>query len=478
MGTLFRPPDPKQIGLFNAAREILQTFKEQRAHDRLGQYKPYPAQREFHAAGSWARERLLISGNQTGKSFALCAELAIHLTGAYPAWWTGKRFTYPIRTWAGSVTSELLRDSIQAKLLGPRGDRGSGFIPRRCIPFDNIRSARGLPDLVDTLYVNGVHGVSSCNFKSYEKGRQKWQAESVDIIVFDEEPPLAIYTEALARISAARGIILCGLTPLLGMSKVVMRYLQEEAADRHTTRMTIADAEHFSLEERLRVIESYPEHERAARADGIPFMGSGQVYPVAESALRVDPFELPKFWPRIAGIDFGWEHPTAVCWLAHDTENDCVYVTNVYSVSKQIPAIHASAIRKRGDWIPLAWPKDGLSAEKGTGKSVAPLYVDEQVNMLGVHAAFEDGGVSVEAGVMEVLERMKTGRLKVFSTCPEWFTEFRAYHRKEGLIVPLYNDILDAMRYAIMMLRFAEVKLEARPREKRRFNQAPSSLVY
>jgi phage terminase large subunit-like protein len=475
VGTLI---NPQQIGLFQQAKHVLETFREQRAHDKLGQYAPYPAQREFHAVGSWARERLLISGNQTGKSYALCAELAIHLTGAYPEWWTGKRFTHPIRAWAGSVTSELLRDSIQAKLLGPRGDMGSGFIPRRCIPFDNIRSARGLPDLVDTLYVNGVNGVSSCNFKSYEKGRQKWQAESVDIIVFDEEPPLAIYTEALARISAARGIILCGLTPLLGMSRVVMRYLQESAETRHTTRMTIADAEHFTLEERLRVIESYPEHERAARADGVPFMGSGQVYPVAESAIRVEPFEIPKHWARIAGIDFGWEHPTALCWLAHDRENDCVYITDVYSVSKTIPAIHASAIRRHGEWIPIAWPRDGLSSEKGTGRSVASLYQDEGVNMLGVHAAFEDGGVSLEAGVMEVLERMRTGRLKVFSTATSWFSEFRAYHRKEGLIVPLYNDVLDAMRYAVMMLRFAEVKPEHRPRENRRFNQAPSSLVY
>jgi hypothetical protein len=35
--------------------------------------------------------------------------------------------------------------------------------------------------------------------------------------------------------------------------------------------------------------------------------------------------------------------------------------------------------------------------------------------MLAEHATHEDGGNGVEAGVMEMLDRMQTGRLKVFS---------------------------------------------------------------
>jgi hypothetical protein len=34
--------------------------------------------------------------------------------------------------------------------------------------------------------------------------------------------------------------------------------------------------------------------------------------------------------------------------------------------------------------------------------------------MLHRHAQFEDGSVSVEAGLMAMLDRMRTGKLKVF----------------------------------------------------------------
>ena len=46
--------------------------------------------------------------------------------------------------------------------------------------------------------------------------------------------------------------------------------MQEKSPDRHVTQMDIEEAEHFSPEERTRIIDSYPEHERDARTKGIP----------------------------------------------------------------------------------------------------------------------------------------------------------------------------------------------------------------
>jgi len=70
-------------------------------------------------------------------------------------------------------------------------------------------------------------------------------------------------------------------------------------------------------------------------------------------------------------------------------------------------------------------------------------------------SCFPGGGVSVEAGVMEMLERMRGGRLRVFAGLDAWFDEFRLYHRKEGRIVKERDDLLCATRYALMALRFA-----------------------
>ncbi len=78
--------------------------------------------------------------------------------------------------------------------------------------------------------------------------------------------------------------------------------------------------------------------------------------------------------------------------------------------------------------------------------------------MLYEHAQFEDGSVSVEAGLMDMLDRFQTGRLKVFRHLGEWLQEFRLYHRKDGKVVKFGDDLMSATRYALMMLRHASTK--------------------
>jgi hypothetical protein len=65
------------------------------------------------------------------------------------------------------------------------------------------------------------------------------------------------------------------------------------------------------------------------------------------------------------------------------------------------------------------------------------------------------GNNFIEPSIMEMLQRMETGRFKVFGHLEEWFKEFRAYHRKDGKIVPIKDDILCATRYAVMCAQFA-----------------------
>jgi phage terminase large subunit-like protein len=81
-------------------------------------------------------------------------------------------------------------------------------------------------------------GESVLSFKSYEKGREKWQGETLDGVWFDEEPPLDgvwfdeeppldVYGEGLTRTVARNGIVIITFTPLLGMSDVVRLFLTE-----------------------------------------------------------------------------------------------------------------------------------------------------------------------------------------------------------------------------------------------------------
>ena len=120
-------------------------------------------------------------------------------------------------------------------------------------------------------------------------------------------------------------------------------------------------------------------------------------------------------------------------------------------------------VKPWGDWIKWAWPHDGLQHDKGSGVEIAQQYKQQGLNILPEKATFDDGGNGLEAGVTEMFDRMQTGRLKVFSHLTEWIEEFRLYHRKNGLIVKESDDLLSATRYAMMMRRFATVKM-AKPR--------------
>lgn len=224
------PPETLSMFIKRAEAELA----TRKSRNRLAEYRPYTKQRVFHAAGAIHRERLFMAGNQLGKTVAGGNEWATHLTGRYPDWWDGRVFEGPVRFWAAGVTGESTRDNPQRILMGPPQQEeawGTG-----AIPFDAIKGwerARGVPDLLDSVIVKFGGGgdvqakESVLSFKAYEKGRRKWQGETLDGVWFDEEPPLDIYTEGLTRTNARNGIVMVTFTPLEGMSDVVGLFLTD-----------------------------------------------------------------------------------------------------------------------------------------------------------------------------------------------------------------------------------------------------------
>lgn len=439
--------------------QLLRRRAQAQRENALARYRPYDKQREFHNLVK--RERMLNAGNQLGKTFCGASEMAVHLTGLYPEWWTGRRFDRPIRAAAGSVTSEVTRDGVQRNLLGPPGseaDFGTGAIPRRLIEAKTRRY--GIPNAIATVAVKHVSGgISTLSFKSYDQGREKWQADTLDLVWFDEEPPEDIYFEGISRTNATEGMVYLTFTPLMGMSTVVHRFLAEESEDMGSVRMTIEDAEHISPEQREKIIKSYPAHEREARTKGIPALGSGRVFPVPEEDLKVASTPELEAWldtlPAVAGIDFGWDHPSAGVEIRHDRDTDTVYVRRCARMREATPLMFAAQVKPWGEWIPWAWPHDGLQHDKGSGEQLAEQYRAQGLNMMDERATFEDGTNGVEAGLMDMLDRMQTGRLKVLGHLEDWFQEFRLYHRKNGVVVKERDDLMAASRYALMMLREA-----------------------
>jgi phage terminase large subunit-like protein len=429
--------------------------------NKLSYYKPYPKQLSFHTAGANVRERLLMAANQSGKSFAGGMEAAMHATGRYPEWWQGKRFDRATIGWACAVTGELARDVVQRVLVGRPGALGTGAIPKADI-IETV-SARGVADLLDYIRVKHVSGgVSTIGFKSYVSGRERFQGETLDWCWCDEEADFDVYTEILTRTNIGQGPVWTTFTPLKGASEVVRRFTIEKSDDRAVVSMTLDDVDHYSEEEKKRIADSYPEHEREARTRGVPTLGSGRIFPVSESSITVDHRTIPSHWPRIGGMDFGWTHAFAAAELAWDRDHDCVYLVRTFRQRESTPIMRASTLRAWGRDLRWAWPRDGRRQTlEGAGVPLMEQYREQGLGMMWEHSQFEDGGVSVEAGLMQWLDRMKSGRFKVFRELNDFFEEFRLYHRREGKVFAEGDDLLCAVRYALMMLRYARTSTSA-----------------
>jgi hypothetical protein len=231
---------------------------------------------------------------------------------------------------------------------------------------------------------------------------------------------------------------------------------------RAVIQMTIDDAEHYTPQQRADIIDRYPEHEREARVKGIPIFGDGRVFPISEERLLIEEFAIPTSWPQIIGLDFGFAHPFAAVCVAWDRDTDTLYLTREFRQSETTPVIHSAALRPWGDWVPCAWPHDGLSHDKGSGRTLRDQYAGQGLNMILERATFPNGEHGFEAGIMEMLDMMRTGRWRVFKHLTGWLGEFRLYHREDGLIVKVRDDLLSASRYAMMMRRFSRTKPKAR----------------
>lgn len=449
-----------------ALAEALRVIREHKRKRKFDFFTPYKWQTDFYEAGKKAKQRALMAANRVGKTYSAAYEMACHLTGKYPDWWPGIKFNRPINAWALGVTGEQLRDVIQKELFGTLNGRvfDGGFI----LP-DEIRSivpAAGTPRLAKDVHIYHQSGGYSClSHKSYSQGQAPLMGSSIDIAWIDEEPSdPEIYPQILTRTATGNdgrgGYVILTFTPELGMTELVSQFMETLRPGQHLANVTWNDAEHLDEETKRQLLAAIPEYQREMRSKGIPILGEGLVYPVAEEAIKVDPFEIPNHFRICAAIDFGIAHDTAVVWTAYDADRDIIYVTDVYAKAGEIPAVHAAMIRAKGVAIPLVYPHDGDAQEKGSGNTLASLYREAGLNVVA-RFTNPDGTSYVEPGIMEILERMRTGRFKVFADQKRWFEEFRKYHRKAGKIVKVHDDVLDATRYSAMSVqRFGVAKGE------------------
>jgi phage terminase large subunit-like protein len=467
------------------AIELLKLQAEQIKYTKMDSFAPYQWQVDFINASKINKQLLAMTGNRCGKTFTGAFIMAIHATGLYPEWWEGYRYDKPIKAWAAGISTVTTRDILQAELLGDPIDPsmfGAGAIPLETI-ISTVNKV-GTPNALESVLIKHVSGgTSTITFKSYEMSQDKFMGTSIDLIWLDEECPRSIFTQCITRTATTNGICYMTFTPEHGLTPLVHDFMNDIKDGQYMITATWDDAEHLDEATKEQLLSVYSPMEREMRSKGVPSLGSGVVFPISNEEITVDPFPIPDDWVKIIGIDLGFDHPNGAVTVTQDPATKVFYLIDEYSERKQTVPTHSIGIRAMGgDRIPCQFPHDAFKHDAGgSGKQFIKLYEDQGVNALPMTfsnpptADGKAGGNGVEYGLHWMLTKMQEGKLKVFSTLRKWLQEKDTYHRVDGKLIKLNDDLQAASRYGLLCLeRFGQSGYISESREWDAPNYEPS----
>lgn len=456
----------------NDSLELLELLEIQAKRDEI-----YRFRRMFNLLYDWQTNFIkdtatysavcLCAANRIGKTFTGTYIDAIHLMGDYPDDWEGHKFTKAPLVWCLGFSGEKTRDLLQSEIFGrlKEGVWTGGLIPSELIV--DHRSMNGTPGAFREIRVKHSSGdIAVCQFWSYSQGQHALMGDSVDWYHIDEEPKdQTIYPQVLTRTATGGNIVdgkpeggrgILTFTPENGRTELVVKFMDDPSKAQKFIQKGWNDAPHLSEGVKEKLLESFPVHQRDMRSKGVPMLGHGRIYDFSEDFITCEPFEIPKHFRVIDGMDFGWDHPQSRIRLAFNPDTEEHYITHAWKESKCTPDVAWGATKSWALNCPTSWPHDGLNSEKSSGEQQKKAYENAGFNLTGERATWPDGGNGVEAGIFEIRDLMSKGKFKIFNGLRAVLDEVLQYHRDDkGKVVKSRDDALDAVRYAYMMKRYA-----------------------
>ena len=409
----------------------------------------------------------IFGGNRVGKTLAEAYLAYVWSTGLYPPWWPGHVFPKATKGWCCSQTSSVITQGLQRYLIGPDGN--GGLIPGGSII--HVRYSPNTLGMADRILVRheptGMQ--SEIYMKTYDMGRKRAQGDTIDWSIQDEEPPAGWYSEVITRTMTTNGKNVLGFTALDGVTPLVAHLLpqyggvevddEEEQTRRAHVFIGWADVPyaHLSKAKREQMAKNYLPHERQARMEGIPSIGTGLVYPVGEEQFVVDVDDAmrawkgaspPQHWERIAAADPGGtpkgDGKTAALHCAYDSDADCLWAYSEYYERFAPITSHVHAWARKGNWIPMVIDPAGANIIDGKG-----VYAEYVMTMREINEKWPvfKADKRFSLGRAELYDRMTSGRFKVVSTCRNLLKEHRSYVINDKHQFVGDHHLLDCARY-------------------------------
>jgi len=460
--------------VYNRFQEYVISVADDMQYNQLKYFRPFPHQLKFFATHEHDR-RGILAANRIGKTVSTCYETAMHLTGRYPAWWQGKRFSKPITAMVAGEGWSQVALVLQNELLGTNDVKikdhiGTGAIPRDCIITDTMRSDGANCIGVEIRHTSG--GKSYLLFANYTQEVRQMQGFKLNLAVFDEQPPDNFFSEIVTRTATTQGQVLCSFTPLKGLNGLVSKFWHREEGYEHI-RVSWDDVpeydpwgEPFLLKEtRLQLERDYLPHERDARRNGVPVMGKGAVFQI-------------RSWPTYKTGDYDFRNSHGlhrVIALDLGLVNDKTVVSLMYwDPDGQEAWLHTQVVVKGIEeanpvnWIqhlmrpevfgcPIVLPPDAGTVGRYTMSALSLRQMFEQYE-LNVYPepirnpADEQGRTTNHKafGINTMRQMLELGTLHVNENCVEFLREAQNYYVDEKGRFSDPDDCIDSARYALL----------------------------
>ena len=414
-------------------------------------YKPTNQQQLFHKSNS--KQRLVLGGNRSGKSYGSVAEMIWWATNTHPYRETPEP---PLRLRHVAVDAPQGINKVLKELY-------KGLCPSNYLRDGNFDKAwqKEPPTL---HFSNG----SFIEFLSYEQDVDKHAGTSRHAIAFDEEPDEIIFNENLARLIDTDGDWWIAMTPLLGLTWIFHTYYEpfEQGLLEDATEIF-----HFKSKDNTylpegafdRLLSNLSEEEKRARGEGEFIALTGLVYAGFRNTIHVKHLQPQGNMMTVACMDHGLRNPTAWLWFQVDFDGNFYFLKEHYQ-SELLVSEHANVVRTIESAQPLLKPSYRIgdpsiqNRNPMNGQSVQTEYAN-----YGIHIGL--GNNDMQAGINRVAELFSRIPPAIFidPSCRQLIREIRRYRwddwasRKasssKGLkTIPKKKDdhALDAMRYGIM----------------------------
>jgi phage terminase large subunit-like protein len=460
--------------LKNQLEDLAITVADDMRYNSLKYFRPFDHQRKFFATGQYDR-RGILAANRVGKTVSTCYETAMHLTGLYPDWWNGYRFTTPITCMVAGEGWSQVALVLQNELLGTQDVKitenlGSGAIPRDCIVTDTMRNDGANCIGVEIRHKSGAN--SYLLFANYTQEVRQLQGFKLNLAVFDEQPPDDFFSEVVTRTATTQGKVLCSFTPLKGLNGLVSKFWNKEPGYEFI-RVSWDDVPEYSpwgepfllKETRLQLERDYLPHEREARIAGKPVMGKGAVFQLNNwptyKTGEYDFTRMPNI-QRVIALDLGLVNDKTVISLMYwEPAERTAFLHKqivVQGVEEAVPIQYINhLLRPEVFGCPIVLPADASTPGRYTmsSNSVRELFEQYELNVLPdpiMNPPDSQGRKTNHKsfGINQMRQMLEVGSLLVNENCTHFLSEAQNYFVDEKGRFSDPDDCIDSARYALL----------------------------